>query len=331
MSTDSRPPSDRMKFATAVIIVLASILVSTGYGLLSYYVKPDAFTALTYGIILTLLLSCLGILFDLSFSLNSVRVVAKSILSSVDNRRVLAAIQDNKGKIVAIERSLSGDEKGSDKAKKISEFPEVIKETAERTFNDYLNNFRVLDDGFEVEGEDWALRSYYFFWECLLEQQFKKRDDEDPLIVRITHSNSIRIWLHENPDVGRLLNLQKAFYDAGGRIVRVFLGNEAQANSDYEKVLSRMRERKLDAFYLKPEVNTLPYDFLWVAGLDFVVKWYSGAGGATLGYCEILKVQDSVADELRSRWANIWRQLSEKKGALQPHFTSEIERLYRTE
>jgi hypothetical protein len=335
MAKNAYTPSDRTKTLVAIIIVLVSIVVSTFYGVLSYVLgKPgEGFTAISYGIIFTLLLSCLGILFDLTYSLNSVRTAAQSLISLVDNRRVLDAVKENKGKLVQIERHLSGDQQGSDKAKKISTFPDVIQETAERTFNDYLSNFLVLDDGFKVEGEDWSLRSYYFFWECLLEEQNKRKGGEEGLVVRITHSNSIRIWLSENTnsDVSKLLTLQKAFNDAGGRIARVFLGNEPKATSDYERVLKRMRNSKLDAFYLRPESNTLPYDFLWVADLDFVVKWYSGAGGESLGSCEISKVQESAARELRSRWASIWRQLTAQKESMTPFFTSEVESIYTTE
>ncbi len=333
MAKNSQTPDDRAKTQVAIIIVLVSIVLSIFYTLLSLFLKAEIFAAISYGIILSVLLSSLGILFDLTYSLNSVRTVAHKLASSTENRTVSNAVEAIQRKLGTIDRRLSGDQQGSNQEKLISDFPDVIKEAAERTYNDYLSNFRTLDDGFKVEGEDWALRSYYFFWECLLEEQKKRKDSGENLVIRITHSNSIRIWLieHPNPDVSKLLTLQKTFCDEGGRIARVFLGSETKANHDYERVLKRMRASKLDAFYLKPVSHNLSYDFLWVSGFNFVVKWYSGAGGETLGSCDILKVQESEARELRSKWASIWRQLAEQKESLKEEFSPEVESIYKTE
>lgn len=333
MARNSHAPTDRTKTLVAIIIGLLSIVVSTFYSILTYKYgtgENAGLDAITNGILLSVLLACLGFLLDLTYSHSSAQGVLQGIIHLVDNRKVLDAIKDNKARLVKIENQMSGDQQGLDIGRRISGFPEVIQETAERTFNNYLYNFRLLEDGFEVAGEDWSLRSYYFFWECLLEEQVKRRGGNDGLVVRITHSNSIRIWLSENKndDVSNLLTLQQSFYDAGGRIARVFIGNSPEPNDDYKRVLERMRNSKMDAFYLKPEVLSMRYDFLWVSDLDYVVKWYSGAGGESLGACEILKVQEPAARELRSKWASLWRQLIVRKGSLQPYFTPAVERLY---
>lgn len=327
---------DVAKNRVAVVVIIVSILLSTIYGLISYFKgEPgDAFTAFSYGLILSLLFSCLGLLFDLIFSLNSLRIISQNLRNSADFETLMKLLSDSRKTMEAIHLSFSGDPEAAGKSLKLAKLPEgIIRDTGDRAFSAYLQDFRLIDDGIKTEGEAWAVKSYSYFWERLLAEQRKRRGNSDkPIVVRITHSNSINIWSDEHSDIINLMNLQKDFVSNGGRIARIFLGNEPEPNDKYKRVLAKMRSMNINAFYHQHESSiNLPYDFLWVADLEVAVKWYSGAGGTSLGSCEILKVRESAARDLRNKWDSLWRQLADKSAGLQPDFNQEIENTFSTD
>ena len=334
-----------------IIIPVISLLVSTIYSLLIYFkgAEGKGITALSFGIVISLLLICMGLLYN---SLTYLRELQGTVSdnSLLDDRAQKAAkiteierllkgtreklrdIAHDSSKIVGIERLLEAGQEGLSKHARLQQVPQLIREAGERTLDDYIKRFSVTDFGFKVDGETWALLSYKFFWERLLRaQQERTAGNEDRLVVRITHSNSIDIWGRDIPQVHDLLKVQKAFCEAGGEIARLFLGNEPEQNKDYELVISMMHDFDIKAFYLYVPKNPMDYDFLWVSGPDFVVKWNSGAGGSLLSSCEISKAHENEVNYLKSQWASLWRQISAKKASFGDYLTDEIIATFRVD
>lgn len=183
----------------------------------------------------------------------------------------------------------------------ISQRRSIVRSTGEQTLDQLLESIRARKDGFEIEGQYWALESYIHFWRSLVQAQEERSNaGDDGLIARITHSNSIDIW--KSPQAETLLSLQRSFVNAGGRVLRILLGHQVQPSPDYEEVMADMREYRIDVWYLPIKHNEARFDFLWADKLEAVVKWASAAGGSGLRACEVL---DVVEPGLKNEWYHL--------------------------
>jgi hypothetical protein len=186
-----------------------------------------------------------------------------------------------------------------------------IRELAEETLDEHLEGFSTEPGGLVVRGEVLSLRVYKQFWVRLVELQKQQREkygdsDEHRLIARVTHSNDIRIWDPDHSDSARrLLSLQRAFVDAGGRIVRLLVHKDFGGNGDlrkqYEKVQKLMEEHRIEARLLH-HPHDYGFDLIWVDPVGLVVKWYSGASGQRVEKCEVLEY---VGRDVREQWESL--------------------------
>lgn len=252
-------------------------------------------------------------------------------LVKIDELQVL-----NNEKKEKVDNAICGLASQSEELKKISEFihkieernliqfsqhldsleSDIVKLTGQDFLEEHIRVLGIKPNGFALGEENSALKSYTFFWKRLVERQKGIGNKEaDKLIARITHSNDIDIWNVEgsnNEEAKELLDLQGQFIKSGGIIVRILLGKAEEMNSDYIQVADRMKEKGIEVKYLCVNKD-LDYDFLWVNGgnkdqENFVVKWFSGAGGRKLSSCEILGF---VERTIKNKWGKFDTRLSE--------------------
>jgi len=199
----------------------------------------------------------------------------------------------------------------------------------------YLEGFRLTKYGFSLRGESFALLSYIEFWNHILDIQSSPNmdNDDDRIIVRITHSNNIDLWYHgdsydEHLRMStRLYDLQDKFIKCGGRIYRIFIGNidDLCNSSDQEMVteekirnetlkkkylwvLNKMESIGISVRYLsKREAGERIYDYIFLHDQDVSVRWISGASGDKLVRCQI---DNAIDAEIRDDWATLWYTLA---------------------
>lgn len=180
---------------------------------------------------------------------------------------------------------------------------DFVRDIGFKVWSDYLNDFQITERGLYLPGEELSLNTAIKFWRTLSIKQAQNK--EKPIVVRITHSNDISIWLpDENPISNDLYTFQKQFTQNGGIIVRFLIGHTKKADERYESAMQFMKENGIDVRYFSAEeVGEKDFDFLYLRNESFVLKWYSGAKGGKIAGCFI---SDKAEEELINRWATLY-------------------------
>jgi hypothetical protein len=304
--------------ALPVIFGGFSVLLGVIYSLFSYF-KGDpqnGFTAVTYGLVLSILLSCMGLMFTAISSTRDLKTFVGNKSREIVDKNALKEVKDilqkTRHELTHVRLNLTTGQLGLENHSRLQRLHPLIREAGEYTLNDYMNNFEVSSHGFEIAGQTWSLLSYKYFWQVLVNEQRNNKEPDNPYVVRITHSNSIDIWGRNSPEVIDLLQKQKEFCAAGGKIARIFISEREEPPKTYQDVIQKMEAHSIKAFYFYMPVNMLDYDFLWVDRLNFVVTWTSGAGGGLLSRCEISQAPEHEVNNLKNQWNSLWGQLTER-------------------
>ena len=180
---------------------------------------------------------------------------------------------------------------------------DLVRQTGEATFKDYIQKFETEKAGFTVRGVHWSLRSYEIFWEYLVSSQEERANQgDDPLVTRITHSNALDLW--STTEGSHVINLQNKFCKAGGKIVRILMMKNEDKRQEYVEIKKKMERAGVRVYILKitpGQLADLAFDFLWVEPGGHVVKWYSGATGESLDRCSFI---DNVDRDTRRQWSS---------------------------
>jgi uncharacterized membrane protein (DUF485 family) len=316
--------NEKSKLVLAIVSIVISFLLAIIFGFITYNSKPleqrqngsEVVQSVTDSIIIGLLLSCGVLLFELILAQIEIKANLGFLKSDVSKKhkdiaKQVEEVNSHTKGMSATSYSLFQRLEASarfDALERLSDVNTVIKSTAQKTLDMYMDGFHPAPNGFIVNGAEWALQSYYYFWSNLTEEQKRrKNNDLANIVVTITHSNSIDIWKTQTAE--ELLTLQGDFCEMGGKIVRVFLGRDKQPSEDYNLVLERMNKVGIKAFYLQYPVNMLNFDFLWIKESRLVVKWHSDAGGESIGACEIIQAADAENTKLMHKWQAIGQNL----------------------
>lgn len=171
----------------------------------------------------------------------------------------------------------------------------------------YHEFYKITKDGFSINKESLSLLVYTNFWEYLLKWQKKHRNRENGLVVKIIHSNSVKLWMQNhdkyNTFATQTLRLQKEFIAAGGSIIRFFIGREQKANQDYLEVMKSMSKIGIKTGYRqKDEYCQLNYGFLFLESEGLVIKWHSDATG---DYLARMDVHNKLDQEVKDKWREL--------------------------
>ncbi len=115
-----------------------------------------------------------------------------------------------------------------------------------------------------VKDRNWALETYGFFWENLLEKQvyMQKENSASSLHCLAFHSSDLNIWLEEKGE--DFLSYQKKFINAGGTVERILCDNGQNPNL-LDTVINKMKECGVQVYYY--DVKKRNHDFTW----DFLI------------------------------------------------------------
>lgn len=294
------------------VTAIISLLVGAVYALLSFYIggstKDAAFTALTYGIFISIISSTLILLIEQVRTVPRIKDILQQVQEQqADQKKLLDMLSTDSNRVHELRTHLSS-------------LSPLVKGLGMKVLEDYLESLRTIEDGFLIEGSYWSLKAYESFWQFLVREQNKVGDDEERcLIARITHTNDINIWNPENEMKARLLLLhQEAFIKAGGKIVRILIGTPSNLNDrgaeGYRKAKELMEAKNIEVKYIASKGEDYSYDFAWVENSKYVVKWYSGVGGQALDKCEIF---DSVDENVRDMWRTLADRAQKEDSAIE--------------
>lgn len=298
------------EFKTEIKIAIWSFVGVIVFEFVSYYAKQEVpepsiiKDIILLGMLLSIFLITVYRLPYLPRIFEDVSNSAKQLdqITNIQLKEALKKIED-----------LGSDHKVNEVNNRLASLNGMAKVFGSKVYYNYLRNFRLVDNGFAVEGEQFALSSYAEFWRQLNEEQNIRNALKKPcLIARITHSNEIQIWdPNMEPKAYKqaklsLYNSQKEFVKNGGIIVRVLIGREKAPNANYKSIIEKMSEIGIEVKYFDETVYNVPdYDFLYLADEGIVLKWYAALGQNLTGF----EVTDAVEDEVKEVWETIYNLL----------------------
>jgi hypothetical protein len=182
---------------------------------------------------------------------------------------------------------------------------EYIRDVGTAILTDYYSKFQKFDNGFYVEGSQWALRAYSHFWNNLVEKQkLIGKDIERCIIARITHSNDVGIWIPDSAQTKLFLSHQRKFIEYGGIIVRIFIGNGPDPNERYKKAMGEMKAIGIVVRYF--DMHTIGDerdDFMYIHDLQVTLRWYSAQSGKDLSGFSMVHGQPA---DIKERWRTLF-------------------------
>lgn len=184
-----------------------------------------------------------------------------------------------------------------------------------KVLEEYLKDFRIIQNGFYIGNEFLSLMFYVSFWEFLLGVQIENSKDKNmkPLIIRAVHSTNINVWVGDSEKYKEysyaLFKYQREFIERGGKIVRIFLGREINPNSTYMKAMDIMQKNLVEVKYVSVNPSLiLNFDYLMIYEERVSLRWYSDAIGD--GIAGSL-MQDKIEEEIVENWKLLCKKLSE--------------------
>ncbi|MTB52784.1 hypothetical protein [Lewinella sp. W8] len=186
---------------------------------------------------------------------------------------------------------------------------ELTKSSLLELTSQYFKRLEIQNDSFLIQGEQTILNAYSLFWEnMIIEQKRRKKLKKDPLIARITHSNSLRVWSDNGPDQTKdLYKLQKEFIDYGGRVIRFIGISKANLTPDEntKHVLSKMDAHDICAYYVPAKKDYLEYDYLYLYDEKLILRWYTTSGGTHIARMEVVE-NATTEDPAYESWSDLW-------------------------
>lgn len=298
MSYSENPGSSQRRLDW--LVTTAALLLGVLFAMATYYLEDQDSRNLGSSLTTALAVSVLTSSWALIHSLN--RRVLKNreffLKATSEISKILELHQDidsNREQLEALRTSL------------LKRSP-IVQETGLDCLREYISEFRAIDNGFQMIGQDWALRSYTSFWRHLVAEQ-KKRNagGGEPIRCVMTHSSSIELWRSE-PRSKLLLSRQQEFCKSGGRMLRVFIYPDAEPDEECQLTMEKMIEAGIEVRYLQVSDGLqMSNDFLWVQDLDHVVTWKRAHLGNSIESCKVL---DRVDDSLKNWWRLIEEELA---------------------
>jgi hypothetical protein len=287
------------RYLPEILAIFISALVGVCYGLMTLQFTDDQFDALTYGLFVSVILSCLTLLIQQVRRVPRIQDLLQRIqLQQTELKRLIDILSSDGDRVHELRTHLSF-------------LKGAIKVVGFDVLDGYIESIKKTEHGFAIEGAFWALRSYEKLWRFIVAEQKRIGNDSDKcLIARITHTNDVNLWIPEKEMRSRvLLRYQREFIEAGGKIVRILIGSAKTIDDPeaevYRQAKKLMEEQGIEVKYIPKMGEDYSYDFLWIANKGYVVKWYSGVGGQALDKCEILdQVDETIID--------MWRSLADR-------------------
>ncbi|MEM6737140.1 MAG: hypothetical protein AAF620_13840 [Bacteroidota bacterium] len=298
-------------YSSRLFFFLISIIVAFGSEAMMEYLIEDALqkynlTQLTIPVAIAIgILTNIALIlnFDIFEKIPNVQKLQEDIKREIDStERLLLALKEEETVI-------------KDIFNRINQRNSILKDFSINLIGTYLKGFSNTSYGIELTGEYWALRTYMEFWDFLVKVQIEKEArGRDCVIARCTHSNDISIWKESDKAYKEfsydLYRLQREFIKHGGKIVRVFIGEDDAANDDYQEVMKRMEQMGIETKYLsQDETVERSFDFMYMPDEELAMKWITGARGRRLAKCII---EARVDLEVKSAWNSLWDKLIEK-------------------
>jgi len=287
------------RYLPEILAIFISSIAGLCYGLVTLHFTENQFDSITYGLFISVILSCLTLLIQQVRRVPRIQDILQRIqLQQAELKRLIDVLSLDGNRVHELRTHLSF-------------LNGAIKAVGSDILDGYLESIKKTEHGFAVDGSFWALKSYEKLWRFLVAEQKKIGSDPDKcLIARITHTNDINLWIPEKEMRSRaLLRYQKEFIEAGGKVVRILIGSAKDIRDleaeGYRHAKRLMEESGIEVKYIPKMGEDYSYDFLWVSNRGYVVKWYSGVGGQALDKCEILdQVDETIID--------MWRSLADR-------------------
>jgi len=294
-----------------LIIFILSVLITIGVESMLEYLVEDILATHGLSNLTVPIAVSIGLLVNIALLLNFDLLAKVPKLFEIQNQ-LEKEIESNNALLLAFQKE---ETELKDTYLEIKQRNVFLRDFAVKLISSYLHGFRNVDNGIELSGEYWALKTYVEFWnQLILLQKERNQNNGKNVIVRCTHSNDIRIWIEYDrayQDFSYdLYRNQREFIKEGGQIIRVFIGEDDKPNNDYEKVMRKMEKIKIETKYLsQKEAIERSFDFLYMPDEEVNMKWISGSRGKRLAKCII---EDKIDNEVRATWNSLWDKLIEK-------------------
>jgi hypothetical protein len=292
-------PPPRAGWAVEALSVALGLLAGLGYALLSAQLDPSALTTTTNGVVVSLLVTLCALAVQLIRRVRFVETEVGSATRALEDLDERMSNEDADRKAIRSVRRRLNRLKGS------------LAELGNLTLTDYASGFQATDNGWSVIGENHALDVYTAVWDDLVTRQREIGDDDErKIIARVTHSNAIDLWTGDRvPHTQELLALQRAFVEAGGMVIRIFLGPDDDPNEEYQRAMTAMDELGIDVRYARRMNSSNPRtghnDFLYLHDDEYTVTWESDVGGGPIYRTQLIQGPN---EDVRKRWNRLWHQ-----------------------
>lgn len=249
------------------------------------------------------------------------------VQSSVDRNRSKDRETANK-----LEKAIDNINFASDFVNKITmvgDKTETIRKVSQKAIGQFVANLDVNnhEDRVVFSGQQTSIAAYAEFWRIIRdEQRRRKKKDEQPLVARITHSNSIEIWLRDGlskrGDLAKIRTYEEDFVEADGAIFRILVNADrtpknSDRTSDYLTAAKRMGGHGVVPAYvdisqdINGDFDDPEYDFIMVdLGDDGVISllWRTSGSARYIGGCEI-STESEFYDQHEPKWREYMRRL----------------------
>lgn len=245
----------------------------------------------------------------------------KDLKETEDVITALSSISDN------LEASLDHVRFAGDfaqKANRLSEKSELVSVISKEAMAKFIDEFKIFEaeDTVKFTGEGPAIAAYTKFWESLRISQEHKKNAVNQVIARITHSNSIDIWLDEGLLQGEALlsvrRHERKFVVAKGTVFRILVRLPSEAHEypleKYLEAANRMKSRGIIPAIIDVGTSNsivaddAGYDFITADGLEerISLRWLSSGSARYIGGCLV-----SSSAKIREDHEAIWDEYIE--------------------
>jgi len=207
----------------------------------------------------------------------------------------------------------------SGKANRLNDKSKLVGSIAKEAMENFISEFIIddIEDTVKFTGQGPAIAAYAHFWETVRTEQETRKANANPIVARVTHSNSIDIWLDEGLRQGNSLlpvrRHERKLCEAHGKIFRILVRLPSEAHEfpieKYLKAAERMSDRGVFPAIIDVAgagsklAYDEGYDFITADGLDEPVslRWLSTGSARYIGGCLVSTAQ-KVHEEHEAIW-----------------------------
>lgn len=313
---------------------VCAVIISAG----AIYLSPDSYYKLLVHAVPSIFISY--VLYSIYIHLGTLRKLRELTINVKKNRdsdefeykNTKLLLADTRSELLSNVEHIKFVGEISGKVARIKDKSEIIRAVGTRAVDAFVEKLEVdiAEDTVAFPGQHTSLAAYAELWRMLAKEQTKRKRDGLPnLVARITHSNSIEIWLQEGlnkrGEHSSISKYEEIFTAEHGKIFRILdkVVENSSSNQMHQEYLEAAKQMELcgitpafveTAALANGDLSDPEYDFILVDLGDqkLSLKWMKLGNARYIAGCQIsgeFRIYDEDCDP---KWRQYIKKLEDR-------------------